>query len=224
MTALFEENIDVHDPVEVHWSTSTILAIFFAASLVSAVFFGLGYSFGGAGTSKRSLSINSDSKNDGATGSVVLPALASPSDVSSKPSPIVATVADNANAHPAENAPSMPAAALRPVAATPINHAAAQIVEKKIMPAPAAPHENPATNTKSSSHIMVQVGAIGDRKDAERLVAELRKKGFHAEIYPEKHDKFLHVQIGPFKDAAQAQSKRHQVMASGFHAILKSSS
>jgi cell division septation protein DedD len=71
---------------------------------------------------------------------------------------------------------------------------------------------------------MVQVGAIGNRKDAERLVAELRKKGFHAAIYPEKHDKFLHVQIGPFKDFAQAQSKRHQVMASGFHAILKSTS
>jgi cell division septation protein DedD len=56
------------------------------------------------------------------------------------------------------------------------------------------------------------------------MVAELRKKGFHAGIYPEKNDKFLHVQIGPFKDVAQAQSKRHQVMASGFHAILKSTS
>jgi hypothetical protein len=58
MATLFEEDFDVHDSVEVHWSSSTILAIFFAASLISAVFFGLGYSFGGAGAGKHSLSFN----------------------------------------------------------------------------------------------------------------------------------------------------------------------
>ena len=63
MTAFFDENFDVHDPVEVHWSSSTILAIFFAASLVSAVFFGLGYSFGGAGTGKHSLTFNTTPAN-----------------------------------------------------------------------------------------------------------------------------------------------------------------
>ena len=71
---------------------------------------------------------------------------------------------------------------------------------------------------------MVQVGAIGNRKDAERLVAQLRKKGFYAGIYRGKHDKFLHVQIGPYKNEQQAQSMRHHLMASGYHAILKSAS
>lgn len=223
MTALFEENIDIHDPVEVHWGTSTILAIFFAASLVSAVFFGLGYSFGGAGTSMRPLATNSVQTSSNAAGSTVLPVPSKPADVSNKPSPI-AYVAENVNTHPSENAQTTHPAEIRPVAATHIAHSTAPIVEKKVMPAPAAPHENPTLNTKGRAHIMVQVGAIGNRKDAERLVTELRRKGFHAGIYPEKHDKFLHVQIGPFQDAAQAQSKRHQVMASGFHAILKSSS
>ena len=106
---------------------------------------------------------------------------------------------------------------------TPITHAETPVIEKKSVPPPPLKHDNSMSNSRSSAHIMVQVGAIGDRKDAERLVAELRKKGFHAGIYSAKNDKFLHVQIGPFKDAAQAQSKRHQVMASGFHAILKSS-
>ena len=77
MTALFEENFDVHDPVEVHWSSSTILAIFFAASLVSAVFFGLGYSFGGAGTGKHSLTFNSAPASSSAAETAVQPAIQS---------------------------------------------------------------------------------------------------------------------------------------------------
>ena len=72
MTALFEENLDLHDPVEVHWSASTILAIFFAASLISAVFFGLGYSFGGADTSKHSVAVTSADTSSNSTGSVAL--------------------------------------------------------------------------------------------------------------------------------------------------------
>jgi cell division septation protein DedD len=120
-------------------------------------------------------------------------------------------------------APSTSPVTLRPIAMTPVVHTAAPVVEKKTVPPPVPAHENATLAAKSSSHIMVQVGAIGNRKDADRLVAELRKKGFHAGIYQMKNDKFLHVQIGPFKDAAQAQTKRHQVMASGFHAILKNS-
>ena len=223
MTALFEENFDVHDPVEVHWSSSTILAIFFAASLVSAVFFGLGYSFGGAGTGKHSLSFNSAPASSSAAEPTDQPAKPTPLTASSQPSPLT-NVADSGNAPPAVAAPSTPPVALHPIAMTPVAHVEAPVVEKNSVPPPPVQHESATASQKSSAHIMVQVGAIGDRKDAERLVAELRKKGFHAGIYTEKHDKFLHVQIGPFKDVAQAQSKRHQVMASGFHAILKSTS
>jgi cell division septation protein DedD len=221
MTAFFEDNFDVHDPVEVHWSSSTILAIFFAASLVSAVFFGLGYSFGGAGTSKHSFTLSSSPASNTAVAPAVQPAKPTPLAASNQPSPIT-NLASNADAHPAATIPSTPPVALRPIAMTPIVHAETPVVEKKSVPPPVK-HDNATASSPSSAHIMVQVGAIGNRKDAERLVAELRKKGFHAGIYQLKTDKFLHGQIGPFKDAAQAQSKRHQVMASGFHAILKSS-
>ncbi|HEY5254599.1 MAG TPA: SPOR domain-containing protein [Acidobacteriaceae bacterium] len=222
MTVLFEDNFDIHDPVEVHWSSSTILAIFFAASLVSAVFFGLGYSFGGAGTSKHSLTFNTAPATTSVATPTVQPTKPTPLTASTQPSPIT-NLASNGDAHPATTTPSTPPAALRTVAMTPIAHAATPVVEKKSVPPPSVKHDNVTASAKSSAHIMVQVGAIGNRKDADRLVAELRKKGFHAGIYQLKTDKFLHVQIGPFKDAAQAQSKRHQVMASGFHAILKSS-
>jgi DedD protein len=222
MTALFEENFDVHDPVEVHWSSSTILAIFFAASLVSAVFFGLGYSFGGAGTSKHSFPFNTTPANSTAAAPAVQPAKPSPLATSNQASPI-ANLADNRNTHPPAAASSTPAVAVHPMAMTSIPHPEAPVIEKKIAPPPPVQHESAIASARSSGRIMVQVGAIGNRKDAERLVAELRKKGFHAGIYEQKNDKFLHVQIGPFKDVTQAQSKRRQVMASGFHAILKNS-
>lgn len=222
MTALFEEDFDVHDPVEVHWSSSTILAIFFAASLVSAVFFGLGYSFGGAGNGKHLLTFDSAPTKSTTAEPTVQPAKSTPLAASNQPSPIT-NLADNGNAQPSVAAPSKPSVTLRPIAMASVVHAQAPVVEKKTVPPPVMKHGDAPAIDKSSAHVMVQVGAIGDRKDAERLVAELRKKGFHAGIYVEKHDKFLHVQIGPFKDVAQAQSKRHQVMASGFHAILKSS-
>jgi DedD protein len=222
MTALFEENFDVHDPVEVHWSSSTILAIFFAASLVSAVFFGLGYSFGGAGTGKHSLTFNSAPASSSAAEATAEPAKPTPLAASNQPSPITNLVG-NRNAHPAVAAPSTPPVTLRPVAMTSIAHAEVAVAERKSVSPSSVQHGNVTVSAMSSGHIMIQVGAIGNRKDAKRLVAELRKKGFHAGIYAQKNDKFLHVQIGPFKDVAQAQSKRHQVMASGFHAILKSS-
>jgi cell division septation protein DedD len=223
MTALYEENFDVHDHVEVHWSSSTILAIFFAASLVSAVFFGLGYSFGGAGTGKHPFASNALPSTNSAAASPGLPAQPTPSAPSNKPSPFART-ADTVKPLPLQNASSTPPAASRTIAATPVPHPAAHVAEKKSVPVAVAPLQTSTAAQTSSTHIMVQIGAIGNRKDAERLVAELRKKGFHAGIYQDKHDKFLHVQIGPFKDVAQAQSKRHQVMASGFHAILKSTS
>ncbi|HET9101315.1 MAG TPA: SPOR domain-containing protein [Acidobacteriaceae bacterium] len=221
MRALFEEDFNLHDPVEVHWSSGTILAIFFASSLVSAVFFGLGYSFGGAGISRHSLTFNSAPANNTVAKPTDQPAKPTPLTASNQPSPIT----NIAEAHPAVTVPSKPPAALRPVAMTPTTpRTVAPVMEKKSVPPPPVKQFNATASSRSSAHIMVQVGAIGNRKDAERLVAELRKKGFHAGIYQMKTDKFLHVQIGPFKDVAQAQSNRHRVMASGFHAILKSTS
>lgn len=223
MTALCDQDLDVHDSVEVHWSTGTILAIFFAASLISAVFFGLGYSFGGVGTSKHPVDIDSaeTSGNSAGPGAVQTP---SNRTAAFSESAVVAGGAGNVGAHPAQRTPSTVSAQAHSEAAARTARPAGMVARQHSTPAASVAHVKTIASGASGPRIMVQVGAIGDRKDAERLVAELRKKGFHAGIYSEKHDKFLHVQIGPFKDAQQAQSKRHQVMASGFHAILKSAS
>ena len=206
MTALLEEQLETIDTAEVHWGTSTILAVFFAASLISAVFFGLGYSFGRGGTAK----MVAGTGGIGAAGS-------------EQP---VDQVADRNSSgairRDGESTRAMHAAS-RKAASVPVGHlAAVSVVAKK--PAAIEMHAKAALPDVTAGHYMVQVGAIGNRRDAQMLVAQLHKRGFHSGIYPGKHDKYLHVQIGPFTTAEQANAMRHRVAADGFHAILKRAS
>ncbi len=214
MQALWEEKLEASDTAEVHWSTGTILAIFFAASLVSAVFFGLGYSFGRGGTTKPVVgpAVSGAATAAGNTSRSSASASVPDRQIQRPTNAIGTSVAHQGN----YNTKSM--------------HAAQAIVapakaNKPTTKASAGTATNAdASASEGSSSYMVQVGAIGDRKDARLLVSKLRKRGFHAGIYPSKHDKFLHVQIGPFSTTEQAQTMRHRVVASGYHAIVKHAS
>lgn len=199
MPAVFEERLEAVELAEVHWSTGTILALFFATTLVSAVFFGLGYSLG-RGTEKPWANLGARP-------------MAEPFHASATPQPAMPQM--RAAEKPVRSGAGKSIAAAAIPAAAP--------VEKKVVEAASDAREVPAAATDAKRY-MVQVGAIGNRKDAQRLVAELRKKGFRAAIYPGKHDKFLHVQIGPFSTLDPAQAMRHRVTGSGFHAILTQAS
>lgn len=166
MPVLCDETTDVPNTTEVHWSTGTILTVFFASSLISAVFFGLGYSFSRGGNTK--------------------PPVASTE---------VPTVSQSSSRH----------------ATGAFNQGAAA-------------RTGPTVTRDSRGYTMVQVEASANRKEAERLVARLRKKGFRAGIYRGRHDRFLHIQVGPYKSEQEAQSARHRLIASGYHAILKTAS
>ncbi len=206
MTALLEEQLDTIDTAEVHWSTSTILAVFFAASLISAVFFGLGYSFGRGGTAKMAVGSN----GMGATGSE---------------HPVEQAANRNSSGAVRRDGVSTRAvhAASREAASVPAAHlATVSAVAKKTVAIQM--HEKAALSNSTAAQYMVQVGAIGSRRDAQKLAAQLRKRGFHSGIYPGKHDKYLHVQIGPFATQEQANAMRHRVATDGFHAILKRAS
>ncbi len=72
----------------------------------------------------------------------------------------------------------------------------------------------------TAMHYMVQVATVTQREDAQRLQAALAHRGYHAGIYASNHGRLLHVQIGPLSSLNQAQTVRHRVRASGFHAIL----
>ena len=218
MAAMWEEKLEAIDTAEVHWGTSTILAVFFAASLISAVFFGLGYSFGRGGTPKSTLDIPASSGSIESPASTVNPPPSISAKTASHNNAVSSAVGGTtaANVHSGSDVHQPAHATLRQVSATQSKPAAVIPIQQS-KPKTVAP-------STGATRYMVQVGAIGDRKDAQKLVSQLRKHGFHAAIYPGKHDKFLHVQLGPFANAQQAQAVRHKVMASGYRAMLKTAS
>ena len=214
MSVLWEEKIESLDATEINWGGSTILAIFFAASLVSAVFFGMGYSFG-RGDAPKPGSL-------GFIGSATAPAIDSGSSQFIERHNGVALTA-SAQASTTTRAGNND---------TPIRPVFTHVSAASSHPAPVNAKEpaslnirpKPAVLDRDRTRYMVQVGAINNRKDARMLVMQLRKRGLHAGIYPSKQDRFLHVQIGPFSSAEQAQMMRHHVIASGYRAILKRAS
>lgn len=213
MTTVYEEDIEISNAAEVHWSTSTILTMFFAASLISALVVGLGFSYKRNGTQKLT-SGGPLAETASPESSAPLSGASTPMRSVRRPSP--STLLRDAK----ENIASSTAAARESVRSS------------TIPPAPANTHLVPRADTATSrsgaktktSRYMVQVGAIGNRKDAQRLVAQLRRQGFHAAIYPGARDKYLHVQLGPFATTQQAQTVRHRVLAHGYHAMLKPAS
>ena len=192
MTALWEEQLETLDMGETYWSASTILAVFFAASLISAVFFGLGYTFGRGGAAKPALGI--------------------------------AAADAAASTQSIEQHPRRSILAQTGIVSSPIhNAAAARRAGNSARPALVQSRRGSAAETGHARY-MVQVGAVGNPRDARTLQLQLRRHGFHAGIYPGKHDRFLHVQIGPFATTEQADIVRHHIMASGYRAILKHAS
>lgn len=230
----FVDEVEQIEAAEIHLNTGTILAIFLAAALISAVFFGLGYSFGVGGKWKSSAApVASVAQVPADTGSGMA--------FSAKPAPgsrfgsaamasanVKPAVETNEHASARGSAPSLQrVAATVPAHATPHAMPAVRQAEKVKLPARVsaqAASAKASANISANGAFMVQVGAIGNRKDARLLVTALRHDGFHAGIYPGARDKFLHVQIGPFKTREQAQTMRHKVAASGYHALLKHAS
>lgn len=213
MTTVYEEDLEISNAAEVHWSTSTILTMFFAASLISALVVGLGFSYRRNGTQK----------------------LTSGGPLAETAKPESAATRSEASAPMRSVRRPSPSTLLRDAKTNLASSTAPArdgVRSSTIPPAPANAHLAPRADTAASrsdaktknGRYMVQVGAIGNRKDAQRLVAQLRRQGFHAAIYPGARDKYLHVQLGPFATTQQAQTMRHRVLAHGYHAMVKPAS
>lgn len=213
MTTIVEENGDIVEASQVHWSTGTILTIFFAASLVAALFFGLGFTFGPG----RMAAFAENGPSEAA---------ATPSTQASEPPRQTASTSANIHRSISPRYPSTSAPGkvkLQAVSATEnVRSSAVPATFAKSRIAQGTGATNQAAGTRvNENRYMVQIGAIGDRKDALTLVSQLRRQGFHAAIYPGVRDKFLHVQLGPFAGVQQAQAVRHRVIAHGYRAMLK---
>ncbi|HUZ04895.1 MAG TPA: SPOR domain-containing protein [Acidobacteriaceae bacterium] len=202
MSILFEEVESTEN--ELHFSPGAILAIFMGITLVSAVFFGLGYSFGRTGnTSQLQHTLLTFGHSSPAPTASAIPSPA-PSAIQEP-----ATIPNNAPIAVAAQTPPIQAqpAITQPVAA--------------LASATMAPEATSTAQAVSHSSYMVQIAAIVSRRDARALAAALQKDGLSAQVHSGSHDRFFHVQIGPFDSHQQAEDMRRKVIAAGYRAILK---
>ena len=72
---------------------------------------------------------------------------------------------------------------------------------------------------------VVQIAAVTREEDAAALAGALRKKNYSVFVVnnPAVHDKFYHVQIGPFATLQDADAMKAKLTGEGYNPIVKRS-
>lgn len=187
---------DLDDPrdTEITLGTGKLLGIFFALTILCAVFFTMGYLLG----------------KSTANGSHTVIAGAPPTGGSSagKPSAV------NKSPEVPATAPSSDGTVQQSGAS---NSAATSVPGTQASPAAAA------TEIKSSpgGSYTVQVAAVTKQEDADILASALRKKQYPVFIASSVGDALFHVQVGPFTSQQDADTMKNRLSADGYNAIVK---
>jgi cell division septation protein DedD len=94
-------------------------------------------------------------------------------------------------------------------------------------PAPEAPPPQPAKPAAAvpiDSMTNYQIAAVRKSGDADKLLTDVKKKGFRAFILapaPGDSKPFFRVQVGPFTDILEAGEAKKKLEAAGYKPILK---
>lgn len=182
-----------------------LLGIFFAVVLLCAIFFTLGFVLGRSQKAAQSAAAPPAKPPAGAAAPGAQPAAPGAGDLSfyqrveGKP--------------PAETVPATkPAGTAKPPAAKPAEAKPATTTAAK--PAPAKP-------AAAQETYYLQVAAVTQEAEAQRLMGELKKLGFSSVIIPPSADNFYRVQVGPLESAELADAAQRRLEAQGFRQILK---
>ncbi|MFQ5776525.1 MAG: SPOR domain-containing protein [Terriglobia bacterium] len=92
---------------------------------------------------------------------------------------------------------------------------------KKAEPSPAAGLAVPPASPAAKAGIYLQVAALTQEPDAQRLAGELRKLGFAVAIRPPRRDRFYRVLVGPLENAALADAAERRLKARGFRDLIR---
>jgi cell division septation protein DedD len=85
-----------------------------------------------------------------------------------------------------------------------------------VVPEPAA--------ASSANVFNYQIGALRKSSDADKLLDQVKKKGFRAFILapaPDDANPFFRVQVGPFADPIEAEDVKKKLESEGYQPILK---
>jgi DedD protein len=73
----------------------------------------------------------------------------------------------------------------------------------------------------SSGTFMVQIAAVSNQEDADVLTGALRKRGYTVTEKREPLDSLIHVRIGPFFTAAEANNWKNRLLNDGYNAVVQ---
>ena len=113
-----------------------------------------------------------------------------------------------------------PSASQRAAPAKPDPEPLAAAPPKKTSPAP-EPSSAPAAPEKLVNY---QIGAVRKPVDAEKLLNDVKKRGFRAFILAPpagEANPYFRVQVGPFADLLEAQEVKKKLEGAGYQPILK---
>jgi cell division protein FtsN len=216
-----------------------LLGLFFMLVAICGVFFAIGYSLGKTSAHEQAL-------NDKTPLNASLSAPVVGDSSVSKPSAVVPTKAsepDNpAQAQKQEESPSGPdltffnavkrddhsgkQPAPEPAAAKPAESPAANSPSAAQPSQPVAKAEpKPEITTAVDGAFVVQIAAVTREEDAAALAGALRKKSYSVFVVnnPAVHDKFYHVQVGPFSSLQDAEAMKAKLTSEGYNPIVKKS-
>jgi cell division septation protein DedD len=91
-------------------------------------------------------------------------------------------------------------------------------------PLPAKPEPVAPPPPRETSVLNYQIAALRKSADAEKLLDEVKKKGFRAFILapaPGDTNPLFRIQVGPFRDMAQAEQAKNRLESAGYRPILK---
>ncbi|HUB52592.1 MAG TPA: SPOR domain-containing protein [Terracidiphilus sp.] len=230
-----EEDLEPVRPrrdTELTLGSGMLLAIFFGLVLLCGLCFGLGYAMGhrGASTSVASAP-GAGASQPFAGNSVAKPSAAAQQQAAQSDAgiPPTATNASQASALPPGAAPgASPQTAF--TVSNPIQSAAATQpqVHSALTPSTAiAPSAQTAASGAvrpalgSAGSFMVQIAAVSNQEDADVLTTALRKRGYTVAEQREPIDNLIHVRIGPFATAAEANNWKTRLLNDGYNAIVQ---
>jgi pilus assembly protein CpaC len=122
---------------------------------------------------------------------------------------------DSANA-------AAPAVATAPTPVPASTHTA--VVAASAAPVPSVPSNagNEPSGTRSPQPgAIVEVMALSHESDAEAMVAALNRHGYNVAVNHEAKDSLLHLDVGPFGSAKDAETMRQRLLMDGYNPTIK---
>ncbi len=229
------------DDTEITLGVGKLLGLFFLLAAICGVFFSIGYSLGKSSGREQALNDQPAQVNASSDSGAAAPATGgnNPSAAVVVKSLASASAADESNAanqsshltfyksvqqdddgpqvtEPAQ--PATPTGDTKVAAAAPAegSNAAAATAQPPVV----LSHTSPVTGLGT---LVVQIAAVSREDDAVALAGALRKKNYNVFVVnnPITHDKFFHVQVGPFSTLAQAEAMKAKLAAEGYNPIIK---